>query len=80
MPCSLSFLFFFLNSRFCKRYNTKHGHGHLLAGVLYVANTSGCKEDPDGGWLEFFDPRRCLFERNDFEEILLIGADLCEAF
>ncbi len=39
------------------QYNTKHGHGHLLAGVLYVANTEGCPEDDDGGWLEFFDPR-----------------------
>ena len=39
------------------QYNTKHSHGHLLAAVLYVSNTTGCTEDPDGGWLEFFDPR-----------------------
>ena len=39
------------------RYNTAHEHGHLLAGVLYIANTEGCEADPDGGWLEFFDPR-----------------------
>ena len=44
-----------INAR--EQYNTKHGHGHLLAGVVYLINTTGCNENTDEGWLEFSDPR-----------------------